>query len=77
MTCTLKHIQDDTYRDHELSLYYCSHCDHYTLDVRSDNYDGPMLAGFRDKSLMQLFMHGFQSVDKHEIDKLLSINIPF
>lgn len=73
----MNHLNDGSYREHEIITAQCTGCKQFIVDVRSDAYDGEMLAGFIDTDLVQAMMNAFKAVDKHELDKILLINVPF
>lgn len=74
---SINHISDGMYREHEIIVYKCNDCANFVIDVRSDNYEGDMLAGYITSDLVQGMYDAFMAVDKHEADKLLLLHIPF
>lgn len=75
--CSIKHIEDVEYRGHEIVISQCKTCDNFIVDARSDNFDGPFLAGYIDHSIWTALEKARGSVDRHELDKALTVNIPF
>lgn len=79
MNCdhTLEHIEDVEYRGHEIVIIRCPDCKNFIVDARSDNFDGEFLAGYIDKSIYWAINQAHRAIDKHELDKSLTVNIPF
>lgn len=42
----MRHVLDTTYRGHEVCLFADDTTDTYSIDVRADTDDGPMIAGW-------------------------------
>lgn len=74
---SIQAITEGEYREHEILVRKCNDCPNFIIDVRSDNYDGEYLAGFITDNLIEGMADSFRAVDKHELDKLLLINVPF
>lgn len=55
---SLRHLTDDVYRDHEIVISVCNDCGQFTVDARSDNFDGPFLGGWVDENLTSAIIKG-------------------
>ena len=73
----IEHIEDVVYRGHEIVICRCPSCKNFIVDARCDNYDGEFLAGYTDKSIYWAITEAQRSIDKHELDKALLVDIPF
>lgn len=80
MNCSnhiMRHVEDVEYRGHEIVIIECDNCRRFIVDARSDNNNGEMLAGFIDKSIYSAISKAQQAIDTHELEKSLTVNVPF
>jgi len=73
----LQHIEDVEYRGHEIVIAQCKNCNQFTVDARSDNFDGEFLGGFIDTSIYTAIDNARSVIDKHCIELVLTTDIPF
>lgn len=68
------HITDDVYREHEIVIARCENCKQFTVDARSDNFDGGFLGGWIDTDLTSAIIKAVKEIDQHIQNK---IELPF
>lgn len=75
--CILEHIEDVEYRGHEIIIIRCPKCKNFIVDVRVDDWDGEMLAGYIDPSIYNAIDKAHRAVDRYEFERALSVEVPF
>lgn len=73
----VRHIEDITYRGHEIVIAQCVDCNNFVVDARSDNFDGEFIAGWVNPSIYKAIEEAQKSIDKHVVEMALTVNIPF